>query len=189
MGRLVHPAGAAPVPGGAGTGGGFRGMRRAPAAGLTYCGTASPRAGGPVHLREPEKPGRERKESTVSLPPLVEPAEGLTVDEVRRYSRHLIIPDVGMSGQKRLKNAKVLCVGAGGLGSPGPDVPRGCRRRHARDRRLRRRRRVQPPAPDHPRPVRRRPAEGRVRAGHRRRRSTRLPRWSCTPSGSTPTTR
>jgi adenylyltransferase/sulfurtransferase len=54
----------------------------------------------------------------VSLPPLVEPAEGLTVDEVRRYSRHLIIPDVGMSGQKRLKNAKVLCVGAGGLGSP-----------------------------------------------------------------------
>src|SRR5277367_1764716 len=57
-------------------------------------------------------------ESTVSLPPLVEPAAELTVDEVRRYSRHLIIPDVGMTGQKRLKNAKVLCVGAGGLGSP-----------------------------------------------------------------------
>jgi adenylyltransferase/sulfurtransferase len=54
----------------------------------------------------------------VSLPPLVEPATELSVDEVRRYSRHLIIPDVGMSGQKRLKNAKVLCVGAGGLGSP-----------------------------------------------------------------------
>ena len=54
----------------------------------------------------------------MSLPPLVEPAAELTVDEVRRYSRHLIIPDVGMSGQKRLKNAKVLCVGAGGLGSP-----------------------------------------------------------------------
>ncbi|KAB8191305.1 adenylyltransferase/sulfurtransferase MoeZ [Nonomuraea phyllanthi] len=54
----------------------------------------------------------------MSLPPLVEPAEELTVDEVRRYSRHLIIPDVGMAGQKRLKNAKVLCVGAGGLGSP-----------------------------------------------------------------------
>jgi adenylyltransferase/sulfurtransferase len=49
---------------------------------------------------------------------LVEPAENLTVDEVRRYSRHLIIPDVGMTGQKRLKNAKVLAVGAGGLGSP-----------------------------------------------------------------------
>src|ERR1700727_463318 len=57
-------------------------------------------------------------ERTVSLPPLVEPAESLTVDEVKRYSRHLIIPDVGMTGQKRLKNAKVLCVGAGGLGSP-----------------------------------------------------------------------
>jgi adenylyltransferase/sulfurtransferase len=53
-----------------------------------------------------------------TLPPLVEPAENLTVDEVRRYSRHLIIPEVGMTGQKRLKNAKVLCVGAGGLGSP-----------------------------------------------------------------------
>jgi sulfur-carrier protein adenylyltransferase/sulfurtransferase len=54
----------------------------------------------------------------VSLPPLVTPAADLSVDEVRRYSRHLIIPDVGMTGQKRLKNAKVLCVGAGGLGSP-----------------------------------------------------------------------
>jgi adenylyltransferase/sulfurtransferase len=54
----------------------------------------------------------------VSLPPLVTPAAELTVDEVRRYSRHLIIPEIGMTGQKRLKNAKVLCVGAGGLGSP-----------------------------------------------------------------------
>jgi len=54
----------------------------------------------------------------VQLPPLVEPAAELTVEEVRRYSRHLIIPDVGMDGQKRLKNAKVLAVGAGGLGSP-----------------------------------------------------------------------
>jgi sulfur-carrier protein adenylyltransferase/sulfurtransferase len=54
----------------------------------------------------------------VSLPPLVAPDSELSVDEVRRYSRHLIIPEIGMSGQKRLKNAKVLCVGAGGLGSP-----------------------------------------------------------------------
>jgi sulfur-carrier protein adenylyltransferase/sulfurtransferase len=54
----------------------------------------------------------------VSLPPLVDPASELTLDEVRRYSRHLIIPDVGMSGQKRLKNARVLVIGAGGLGSP-----------------------------------------------------------------------
>ena len=54
----------------------------------------------------------------MSLPALVEPAAELTIDEVRRYSRHLIIPDVGMTGQKRLKNAKVLVIGAGGLGSP-----------------------------------------------------------------------
>ncbi|CAN5567124.1 adenylyltransferase/sulfurtransferase MoeZ [soil metagenome] len=54
----------------------------------------------------------------MSLPPLVEPAADLSTDEVRRYSRHLIIPEVGMTGQKRLKNAKVLVVGAGGLGSP-----------------------------------------------------------------------
>jgi adenylyltransferase/sulfurtransferase len=52
------------------------------------------------------------------LAALVEPAAELTTDEVRRYSRHLIIPDVGMIGQKRLKNAKVLVIGAGGLGSP-----------------------------------------------------------------------
>src|ERR1041385_8293657 len=58
------------------------------------------------------------QEYVVSLPPLVEPAESLTIDEVRRYSRHLIIPDVGMDGQKRLKNARVLVIGAGGLGSP-----------------------------------------------------------------------
>ena len=52
------------------------------------------------------------------LPPLVEPAAELTRDEVARYSRHLIIPDLGVDGQKRLKNAKVLVIGAGGLGSP-----------------------------------------------------------------------
>jgi len=54
----------------------------------------------------------------MALPPLVAPAVELTKEEVARYSRHLIIPDVGMDGQKRLKNAKVLVVGAGGLGSP-----------------------------------------------------------------------
>jgi adenylyltransferase/sulfurtransferase len=48
----------------------------------------------------------------------VEPAAELSTDEVRRYSRHLIIPDVGMTGQKRLKNSRVLVIGAGGLGSP-----------------------------------------------------------------------
>ena len=54
----------------------------------------------------------------MNIPPLVDKGSALTVDEVRRYSRHLIIPDVAMAGQQRLMNAKVLCVGAGGLGSP-----------------------------------------------------------------------
>ncbi|MGR0159431.1 molybdopterin-synthase adenylyltransferase MoeB [Paenarthrobacter nitroguajacolicus] len=52
------------------------------------------------------------------LPPLVEPAAELTSAEVERYSRHLIIPEIGALGQRRLKNAKVLVIGAGGLGSP-----------------------------------------------------------------------
>ncbi|GAB3230551.1 adenylyltransferase/sulfurtransferase MoeZ [Mycolicibacterium hippocampi] len=52
------------------------------------------------------------------LPPLVAPAAELTREEVARYSRHLIIPDLGLDGQKRLKNARVLVIGAGGLGSP-----------------------------------------------------------------------
>jgi molybdopterin/thiamine biosynthesis adenylyltransferase/rhodanese-related sulfurtransferase len=54
----------------------------------------------------------------IKPPALVSPGPALTVDEVRRYSRHLIIPEVAMAGQQRLMNAKVLCVGAGGLGSP-----------------------------------------------------------------------
>ena len=53
-----------------------------------------------------------------SLPPLVSPAAELTRAEIARYSRHLIIPDLGMVGQQRLKSARVLVVGAGGLGSP-----------------------------------------------------------------------
>ena len=52
------------------------------------------------------------------LPPLVEPTGELSREEVARYSRHLIIPDLGVDGQKRLRNAKVLVIGAGGLGSP-----------------------------------------------------------------------
>src|SRR6202046_2631651 len=42
----------------------------------------------------------------------------LNNDEIRRYSRHLILPEVGLAGQKRIKAASVLCIGAGGLGSP-----------------------------------------------------------------------
>lgn len=54
----------------------------------------------------------------MQIPPLVAPAEGLSREEINRYSRHLLIPNVGLSGQKRIKNAKVLVIGAGGLGAP-----------------------------------------------------------------------
>ncbi len=46
------------------------------------------------------------------------PTAQLSKDEILRYSRHLIMPEVGMEGQLKLKQAKVLCIGAGGLGSP-----------------------------------------------------------------------
>src|SRR5881409_1941082 len=49
-------------------------------------------------------------------PPL--DAVSLSQNEIARYSRHLIMPEVGMEGQKRLKAASVLLIGAGGLGSP-----------------------------------------------------------------------
>jgi molybdopterin/thiamine biosynthesis adenylyltransferase/rhodanese-related sulfurtransferase len=52
------------------------------------------------------------------LPPLVEPAGDLSPAELLRYARHVIIPGLGLEGQRRLKNARVLVVGAGGLGSP-----------------------------------------------------------------------
>ncbi len=54
------------------------------------------------------------------MPTITEPIPlpELTTDDLSRYSRHLILPEVGMEGQQRLKAAKVLCVGTGGLGSP-----------------------------------------------------------------------
>ncbi|MBA2317899.1 MAG: molybdopterin-synthase adenylyltransferase MoeB [Euzebyales bacterium] len=52
------------------------------------------------------------------MEPLIAQPAPLTNDEIRRYSRHLIMPNVGVTGQGRLKNAKVLLVGTGGLGSP-----------------------------------------------------------------------
>ena len=52
------------------------------------------------------------------MPPLVEPGPPLTRDETHRYARHLLIPAVGEAGQRRLRNAHVAVLGAGGLGSP-----------------------------------------------------------------------
>jgi sulfur-carrier protein adenylyltransferase/sulfurtransferase len=54
------------------------------------------------------------------MPTIAEPAAlpELTTDDLSRYSRHLILPEVGMEGQRRIKAARVLCVGTGGLGSP-----------------------------------------------------------------------
>ena len=49
---------------------------------------------------------------------LEEQAPALTNDEIARFSRHLILPEVGMQGQTKLKNAKVAMIGAGGLGAP-----------------------------------------------------------------------
>jgi len=77
------------------------------------------------HLQQGATPVRDG--DTVSLVPSVAggrdpavtvPLPELSHDEVRRYSRHLLLPEVGMEGQRRLKAARVLVVGAGGLGSP-----------------------------------------------------------------------
>jgi len=54
----------------------------------------------------------------MTIPPLVEPAPDLTAEERARYARHILLPDIGLEGQRRLKHARVLVVGAGGLGSP-----------------------------------------------------------------------
>ena len=52
------------------------------------------------------------------LQPLVERGAALSQSERQRYARHTVIPEIGLEGQERLRNAKVLCIGAGGLGSP-----------------------------------------------------------------------
>jgi adenylyltransferase/sulfurtransferase len=60
----------------------------------------------------------QRAPSNAAMLPLNTSDISLCPDEIARFSRHLILPEVGMEGQKRLKAAAVLCVGTGGLGSP-----------------------------------------------------------------------
>lgn len=55
---------------------------------------------------------------SLDMKPIVEPGRELSSDERARYSRHILIPDIDHIGQQRIINAKVLCIGAGGLGSP-----------------------------------------------------------------------
>src|SRR6266576_2217879 len=62
--------------------------------------------------------GRETIARTTQTPTRTRPAAGLSTEEILRYSRHLIMPEVGMEGQLKLKNAKVLLIGTGGLGAP-----------------------------------------------------------------------
>ena len=54
----------------------------------------------------------------MKTPPLVDPGPALSAQQARRYSRQIVIPQIQASGQERIGNAKVLCIGAGGLGSP-----------------------------------------------------------------------
>src|SRR4051794_35055586 len=56
--------------------------------------------------------------STATRTPAAAPVSQLNSEQINRYKRHLILPEVGMEGQKKLLNAKVLCIGAGGLGCP-----------------------------------------------------------------------
>jgi sulfur-carrier protein adenylyltransferase/sulfurtransferase len=69
------------------------------------------KAGDTVSIIPSVAGGAPTAEAPVTLPEL-------TKDEIKRYSRHLILPEVGLEGQRKLKAAKVLCIGAGGLGSP-----------------------------------------------------------------------
>ena len=63
-------------------------------------------------------PSQERKEGRKKGFPMKNEEDALSVDELRRYDRHIILPEVGLEGQTRLKNSSALLIGAGGLGSP-----------------------------------------------------------------------
>ena len=106
----------------------------------------------------------------------------LDADKRARYSRHLLIPEVGEEGQLRLLDSRVLLIGAGGLGSPASLLPGRGGRGTARDRRRRRGGRLQSPAPDRPLDRDAGGAQGGPRQRRRSRRST--PTWTSSRTGS-----
>jgi len=56
--------------------------------------------------------------SYVKIQPLISSAVDISIEEIKRYSRHVLLPEIGLENQKRISNSKILVIGAGGLGSP-----------------------------------------------------------------------
>ena len=113
----------------------------------------------------------------------------LTPDEIERYKRQLVLKEIGGEGQQKLKAARVLVVGAGGLGSPLHSLSGRGRRRPDRHHRQRPRQPRQSPAPDRPRHQERRHAQDRERGAERSSASIRMSRRASTPRGSCRRTR
>ena len=90
---------------------------------ILYCAAATARRAPPTRCRassatrtSPRSPAASRPGASTGLP--VVEAEGLTPEQRMRYSRHTLLPEVGVEGQLKLLNSKVLLIGAGGLGAP-----------------------------------------------------------------------